>query len=452
MSATTELVEFANGFRPEHAPASTYEKLGILLADNLVAGLVGARQPWHGIVLGQQQRHGGTGRSAVFGGDTRLEPPRAALVNGVAISGYEFEHAHEGGHPGATVFPALLALAQDRRTGVEDLLRALVVGYELGLRTGLGLTARAERERGFHRPSVGGVIGSAIGSSVLIGLPAVRLNHALGIAASHACGIIAFTQNGSMTKRLHLGRASQLGLESALLAEDGFTGPDDVLDGPFGMLAAYSPAPSPESIVDSLGGRWHLEGSLVKKFNCHGECQAAVAAARRFAQNWTLRPGAIDRIVIRTSSNGGEARYHGVSGSTALDAQYSLPLMVSLAMVVDPRNTDEFWTLLDKDPAIRDLASRVEIVAQPERFGVRAIVGGSEVEVHVGGEVHVVLEPPRPMPEDPERSREIVAGKLDSCRASVSPQGTDAAFLRIADDLVGGEVTLTGALERLIQL
>lgn len=451
MSATAQLVEFAQDFRPDHAPSSTYERLGVLLADNLVAGLVGARQPWHHIVRGQQERFGSTGPSALFGSDARFDPSRAALANGVAISGYEFEHAHEGGHAGATVFPALLALAQDRRPDAEDLLRALVVGYELALRTGLGLTARAERERGFHRPAVGGVVGSAIGTSVLLGLSATAMNHALGIAASHACGIIAFTRNGSMTKRLHLGRASQLGLESALLAESGYTGPDDVLEGSFGMLAAYSPAPDPEAVVDSLGRRWHLEDSLVKKYNCHGECQSAVAAARRFAQEWRPDLDAVEKVVLRTSSNGGESRYHGVSGTTALDAQYSLPLMIALAFAVDPRNTDEFWTLLETDPAVRKLASRVEIVAQPERFGVRAIVGGAELEVHVDGAVHVILEPPRPMPEDAARSREIVAGKLDSCRGAIGPDGTDAVFLGIAEDLVAGKATLTDALDRLVR-
>jgi 2-methylcitrate dehydratase PrpD len=286
---------------------------------------------------------------------------------------------------------------------------------------------------------------------VLLGLSPAQTGNALGIAASHACGIIAFTQNGSMTKRLHLGRASQLGLESALLAEGGFTGPDTVLEGPFGMLAAYSPAPSPETIVDALGTRWHLEDSLVKEYNCHGECQSAVAAARRFVASRPVRLDAVEKVVLRTSSNGGESRYHGVTGTTALDAQYSLPLMIALALAVDPRNTDEFWTLLDKDPAIRELASRVEIVAQPDRFGVRAIVGGSELELHVDGEVHVVVQPPRTMPEAPARSREIVVSKLDSCRGAVTG-GTDAEFLRIADDLVGGGASLADGLDRLVRL
>ncbi len=452
MSATSQLVEFAQDFSLDDAPTITYDRLTVLLADNLIAGLIGARQPWHDIVRAQQERLGATGGSAVFGGESRFDVSRAALVNGVAISGYEFEHAHEGGHAGATVFPALLALAQERRPAAEDLLRALVVGYELGLRTGLGLTARAERERGFHRPAIGGVIGSAVGSSVLMGLPAAQTTAALGIAASHACGLIAFTQNGSMTKRLHLGRATQLGLESALLASAGFTGPDAVLEGPYGMLAAFSPTPDPDAIVAELGDRWHLEDSLVKKYNCHGECQSAVAAARRLVDGTPLDLAAISKVVVRTSANGGEPRYHGVTGTSALDAQYSLPLMVALALAVDPRSTDEFWTLLDKEPRIRELAARVEIVSQPERFGIRAIVGGSELEVHVDGAVHVVLEPPRTMPEDPVRGKEIVSAKLDSCRGLVGTDGTDAAFLRVADDLVGGGATLIEALDRLVRL
>ena len=62
----------------------------------------------------------------------------------------------------------------------------------------------------------------------------------MGIAGSHACGLVEFAWEGSDTKRMHLGRASQLGMESAFLAQAGFTGPSRIIEGRFGFYNAFS--------------------------------------------------------------------------------------------------------------------------------------------------------------------------------------------------------------------
>ena len=77
-----------------------------------------------------------------------------------------------------------------------------------------------------------------------------------------------------MTKRLHLGRASQLGLESVLLAQKGFTGPSTVLEGTYGFFHAFSPNPSLEKLLENLGEEWLTLTMMIKAYGCHATGQA----------------------------------------------------------------------------------------------------------------------------------------------------------------------------------
>src|SRR5207253_1656893 len=104
----------------------------------------------------------------------------------------------------------------------------------------------------FHNPAVNGPYGAAAATGLLLHLDQPTLLNAFGIAGSHSAGVVEFAWEGAMTKRLHLGRAAQWGLESALLAKKGFTGPSTIIEGPYGFFHAYSPRPKPERLLDGL--------------------------------------------------------------------------------------------------------------------------------------------------------------------------------------------------------
>src|SRR5204863_8570019 len=204
-------------------------KARIYLLDNLAAGFVGSVQPWSLIVASLARDLGGSGGASVFNHAWQADVSRATLVNGVMMGAFEAEHIGHVAHPSATVFPAALALAErDHRDG-QAYLAALVLGYEVVCRIGEAQTRAVEAERGFHNPGVNGAFGAAAAVGKLLGLDEEHLTWALGIAGSRACGLVEFVHEGAMTKRMHPGRAAQLGLESALLARVGFTGPTNVL-------------------------------------------------------------------------------------------------------------------------------------------------------------------------------------------------------------------------------
>src|SRR5438094_515369 len=85
------------------------------------------------------------------------------------------------------------------------------------------------------------------------------LGGTLGIAGSSSAGLVEFAWSGGGTKRLHLGRARQLGLESALLAREGVRGPATVLEGRSGYFNAFSTPPRMERLLEGLGVDWAIE-------------------------------------------------------------------------------------------------------------------------------------------------------------------------------------------------
>jgi len=454
MDATTQIVEFATSAQLKDVPAETMQRLSILLADNIVVAVIGARQPWFTIVKDAQRRSGSRGRALVLGSGDRFDAARAALCNGVAIGGFEFEHVHKGGHPSGSVFPAVLALAQDDpgQRSADDIVESLVVGYEVNIRIGNALTPEMERTRGFHCPAIGGTIGAAAACGRMLKLDPRQMAQALGVAASHACGLISFIQNGSMTKRLHLGRASQLGMESALLVAAGFTGPDSILSGPHNMLDAFTPTPSYENMLTGLGTKWCIDEIIIKQFNCHATAERPVLAARKFAGTHDVIADRITRIELRTGSDAAESRHLKLTGSTSLAVQYSVPLMVAVSLVADPRTTAEFWTLLDADNGIRELARRIVVVPDEERFGDLTIAGGAELQVVSSGRTHVVCGEGRSFPEDLKSMRSIVAGKRDDCVEGLDASAWETDLLQIAGGLLDGTIDLNRGVERLLNV
>ena len=144
--------------------------------------------------------------------------------------------------------PAAFALAEARAGGVKsgrDLITALVAGYEVGIRAGLACKGGMFKS-GFHNQGTTGVFVAAAAAARMLRLNAQQTRHALGIAGSQAAGLMA-VQDGAMTKAFHSGRAAQSGVYGALLAQSGYTGIPDVLDGAYGtffsaFLDDWSPA------------------------------------------------------------------------------------------------------------------------------------------------------------------------------------------------------------------
>ena len=195
-----------------------------------------------------------------------------------------------------------------------------------------------------------------------------------------------FAREGAMTKRIHVGRGGQMGLESALLAARGFTGPSTVLEGDRGFLKVYSPSPSPDTLVKDLGERYLLLGMMVKAYAFHASSHPVIEGICRFKEDNQWDVGQLEHVKVVGTERMVE-RHNDREPTSILGAQYSLPFSAAVALcrdIVDPLvySEETLW-----DPRVRETAGMMDLATDKERFGNP---GGptAEVSLTVAGRPH----------------------------------------------------------------
>ena len=368
---TRRLAQFVAETGYHDLPQTVVESVKVYILDNLASGFVGSATPWADMVGRVALESAPSGPCSVFARAWTTSPSYATLVNGTMIGGFECDHAFVAGscHPSGAVFPAVLAIAQREHLDGASFLAAVALGYEVCCRIGRAATRAVEDVRGFHGPGTNAPFGSAAGVGKALGLEADLLVNALGIAGSHGAGLLEFAREGAMTKRLHVARGAQMGLESALLAAQGFTGPSTVLEGERGFLRVYSPSPRPDLLLEGLGDTYLLREVTLKAYACHVSFHAVIDGISRFRRTHAYDPAQLQHVKVVGAPRMMEARYCATEPTSVLGAQYSLPFSTAMALcrdIEDPRSYSE-KTL--RDPHVRGLAERIELAEDGDRFG-----------------------------------------------------------------------------------
>src|SRR5438270_10372934 len=254
---TVELARYAAALRYEDLPEAVVACARDAIIDTVAACICGAALPWSRIVIGYAERTGPGGASRILGRGSAVQAPAAALANGALAHAFELDSLTRpgaGAHPGATVLPPALAVAQQQRgVGGKALIAAFVAGNEVMIRIGRA-TGHTNEARGFHAPGTTGPFGATVACGHLLGLDRTTMANAIGIAGSLAGGLLEFARgDGGMVKRLHLGRASEAGVLAASLAAAGFTGPRTVLEGEFGFLKVFCTEYNTAELTKGIG-------------------------------------------------------------------------------------------------------------------------------------------------------------------------------------------------------
>ncbi len=257
-NATRELARFTAGLEFGQIPANVVEHMKLSVLDSIGVCLHGVTLPWTQHVQALVEAEGAQAQASIYGSGRKTSVANAVLVNATAGHAFELDDIHKESiiHPGSLALPVALAMAEWKgaRSG-RDLLTAMIAGYEVGARVGNAATVRLLL-KGFHPQGTSGVFTATAAGTRMLGLDAGKTLHAFGIAGSQAGGLMA-AQEGAMVKRFHSGRAAQSGVYSALLAQRGFTGIEDVLEAAYGgYLVTHSDAPAPQKLTAGLGTTW----------------------------------------------------------------------------------------------------------------------------------------------------------------------------------------------------
>ena len=340
---TVRLAEYAAALRYEDLPAEIVRRAKDCIADTVAAIICGSALPWSRIVIRYAERTGPGGRSHILGSHgAPVQANAAALANGALAHAFELDaltRPGAGAHPGATVLPPALAVAQEHGSDGRALIAAFVAGNEVMIRIGRA-TGHTNEARGFHAPGTTGPFGAAIAAGHLLGLGPAAMTNTLGIAGSLAGGLLEFARgDGGMVKRLHLGRASEAGVLAASLAADGFEGPRTVLEGEFGFSKVFCTKWDETELTRDLGETFVVSSTVLKRYPCHATAHAAVKAVRDLQAEHGFKGPEVEAITV-TGTERMIERHNILEPTDLMLAQYSIPFCVALALHREARDPE----------------------------------------------------------------------------------------------------------------
>ena len=375
MSRTRELAEAVHGIDFDSLGDAEIDAVRRLLLDHIGVATAGSTTDTAVAFRHTMARFSHDDRAAlpVIGAGTAAAPVPAAMANAVAGHCIEYDDVHNASssHPGVVMFPAAMAAVALADGDERDLVRAVVIGYEVMCRAGRAADPAAHYARHFHPTGTIGSLGAAAAASAALGLDADGFNSAIGIAAAMASGSMEFLCDGAWTKRLHPALAARNGVEAALLAADGYVGTVDGICGERGFLASHSEAPAPERLLAGWG-EWPLEvvSTSIKRHTCCRYNQGAIDALLAIRSAHGLAADDVESVVIGIPSVAVDIVTEPAESkrrpASVVDAQFSLPFGAAAALLWGRAGLAEYDESKLDDPAALALMDRVTYEVDPD--------------------------------------------------------------------------------------
>jgi 2-methylcitrate dehydratase PrpD len=415
---TARLAAFAAGLEFDDIPAPVVRKAEELLVDWFGSAVAGKdARPVETIAafaaaMGPSQA-AGEGASELLVRRSFSSPYFAAMANAAASHVAEQDDVHNGSvfHPATVVLPVALALAQSCGASGRQLLAAAVAGYEVGIRVGEFLGR--SHYRVFHTTGTAGTLAAAATAGNLLGLDASRMLHAFGSAGTQSAGLWEFLRTGADSKQLHTAHAAAAGLMAACLAQEGFTGAADILEGAQGMAAGMSSDADPSRIDDRLHDRW---ATAETSFKFHASCRhthPAADALLQVIQAHGLQPADIERVVTHVHQGAIDVLGPVKAPATVHQSKFSMGTVLALVARFGQAGLQEFADHF-QDGATQALRGRVamELDAEVDAAYPQRWIGKVSVHTTDGRVLRGRVDEPKGDPGNTLSRDEITAKAL----------------------------------------
>ena len=299
--------------------------------------------------------------ASLIGSGTRTEPSKAALINGTAGTFLELDEGNQfgRGHPGIHVVPAALAIAEEGRLSGQDLLTALVLGYEIGTRIGIACKIRMS----MHPHGTWGTVGAAVavGKLMRYGEGAMKeminVSSSLGLATSRRTML-----EGGTVRNVYSGVSNFMGILAHQLVQSGFTGEADGLKTVYGSVVSDSF--SPEAMTEALGERFEIARNYFKMHACCRYNHGTLDALEEILAQRPLKADEVKAVDVETYSLA--AQLCDRNPQNMLAAKFSIPFAVATLIVHGRTDVTCFNPEAVRNDAVQALAKRVKVKEDPK--------------------------------------------------------------------------------------
>jgi 2-methylcitrate dehydratase len=417
---TRTLSEWASGLQYDDLTPDAVDAAKIFLYDSLGCAFGGALVDDAKIAHDHVRDKGGTPECTVFSTGLRTNAVDAAFLNALMIRAMDYNDIYwkaDPVHP-SDLIPAASVLCEREGMSGRDLILGIVLAYEIEMRLA-EFAAPGLRERGWHHATLS-AYAAPIAASRMLGLDPERMRHAVGIAACHHFTLgAAVAGTLSMMKNTVDPMAVRSGVEAALLARAGYTGPENVLDGKEGMFHCLGPDWNVSKLTGGLGTAFKIRECGMKAYPTEALTHTPITATLYLLRENELTPDDVREVRIDTIARAADilsdpSKY---DPRTKEAADHSLPYCIAAALtdgMVTPAQFEE-----DKltDPRLRAQLPKIKVRANEEFEGLFPKVQACRVEIDTGDgrTLSRRIDIPKGDPRDP-----MTSGELDAKFAALS--------------------------------
>jgi 2-methylcitrate dehydratase PrpD len=345
-------------------PDAVTERVKIHIVDTFAAMVSGSRLPPGQKAIDYVKSLGGKPQAGVVGTKIVTHPLNAALANGMFGHADETDDTHPPSltHPGTSVIPAAMAIGEMRGLTGLQVLRAIVLGYDVCARLLLALKPMPFLQSGHHAGAFGQLFGAAAASAALLDFDAPQVRHTLSYTAQQAAGLYTmFRDPGHIEKAYGMGgMPAHNGVQAALMVAHGFTGVDDVFSGERDFFFTFSPEGDRGALVRGLGHDFEVMRSGIKRWPVGGPIQGPLHVLREMMERYGFNGEAVEHLVARIPDK--ELEIVNNREMPDISLQHLLALML-----VDEDVTFEGAHAIERmtDPKVLKVRECIEAVGDP---------------------------------------------------------------------------------------
>ena len=419
MAETATLAEYTVSTTFDEIPTEAVDHAKRAIRDYLGVAVYGSHHEVGDQIMGYVDRCMSGDEATVIGRET-ASPTGAALANGVFGHAIDFDDTFESIviHPTSPVFGATLAAGELADASGEELITAYVVGCEAAYRVGHS-TYPNHYQNGWHSTGTVGSFGSTAAAAHLLGLSVDETANAFGTVASASS---ALKKNfGTMTKPLHAGHAAETGVRAALLAENGFTADEEILEGKigYGEVMTTDGSYDPEVITEGLGEEWAVLDLGFKPHPSGVITHAAMDAMRTLVIDHDLTPDSVDSVTVALDDAASEMLHHA-NPDDALQAKFSIEFCLAAILREQKAGIHEFTDEYVAQPETAAVIDKIDRAFEENLFDAHYASYGARVTVETtDGETLVKEVKHHPGSPNNPVSEERLRAKFDECVLTV---------------------------------
>ena len=398
------MAAFSATFKLSDAPKNALANAKLAILDCLAVSILAVTQEAGKSLLRMAREEQWNGPCSIWGSETSASSRDAAFANGTLSHALDYD---DGGHASTYLLAAAMAMAERNDASGKNLLEAFVVGREVRMALEPVFADRFEGvgpgARGWHANGIFGPIAAACATGKILGLDSAHTLHAIGLAAG-SCGALG-RDGGTLAKPFRAGQAASTGVTCALLAAEGFTGDEEALEGPYGLLSAIGPVH--EKILATLGkdlGREYdlsKHGVKVKNIAAGARTHAPVEAMLRLIARASIASEDVESIecdihpypLLRLSPKRGH------------EGRFSMAYCLAVALLLGRLDATDFTDDLVHDPRLQKLMGSVQ-----HRPGAKALA----INLRNGETIKEPIEAPSDMREWDEVADKFIRCVRDS--------------------------------------